>query len=128
MTKKQKTDTTVIEYPVIMDRMLFVVLNGLTLFKLLKWISILTKRFSILTNDSIISRSRFRIHFLLNDNTWSTQDNITKHGRNSDSSTQRTSIILIFTVEKCCIKIKYVQTNTPHADMCSSNFTKTHSV
>ena len=128
MTKKQKTDTTVIEYPVIMDRMLFVVLNGLTLFKLLKWISILTKRFSSLTNDSIISRSRFRIHFLLNDNTWSTQDNIPKHVRNSDSSTQRTSIILIFTVEKCGIKINYVETNTPHADMCSSNFTKTHSV
>ena len=53
-------------------------------------------RFSILTNDSIKSRGRFRIQLLLEDNTWTTQYTIAKNGQYSDSSTDWTLVILTF--------------------------------
>ena len=85
-------------------------------------------RFSILTNNSKKSMSRFRIQLLLEDNTWSTRYNIPKNDRYSDSSTQWTLINLNFTVENYGIRLIYDQIDTPHADMCFSNITITHSV
>ena len=85
-------------------------------------------RFSILTNISKKSMGRFRIQLLLEDNTWSTRYNIPKNDRYSDSSTQWTLINLNFTIENDGIKLIYDQIDTPHADMCFSNITITHSV
>ena len=85
-------------------------------------------RFSILTNNSKKSMGRFRIQLLLENNTWSTRYNIPKNDRYSDSSTQWTLINLNFTTENYGIKLIYDQIDTPHADMCFSNITITHSV
>ena len=85
-------------------------------------------RFSILTNNSKKSMGRFRIQLLLEDNTWSTRYNIPENDRYSDSSTQWTLINLNFTIENYGIKLIYDQIDTPHADMCFSNITITHSV
>ena len=91
-------------------------------------ISFYYNRFSILTNESKKSMGRFRIHFLLEDNTWSTRYNIPKIDRYSDSSTQWTLVNLNFTVEKYGIKLYYDQIDTPHADLCFSIITITYSV
>ena len=91
-------------------------------------ISFYYNRFSILTNDSKKSMGRFRIQLLLEDNTWSTRYNIPKNDRYSDSSTQWTLVNLNFTVENYGIKLIYDQIDTPHADMCFSNISITHSV
>ena len=85
-------------------------------------------RFSILTNDSLKSMGRFRIQLLLEDNTWSTRYNIPKSDRYSDSSTEWTLVSLNFTIENYGIKLIYDEIDTPHADMCFSNITITHSV
>ena len=85
-------------------------------------------RFSILTNEDKKSMGRFRIELLLEDNTWSTRYNIPKNDRYSDSSTQWTLKNLNFTVENYGIRLVYDQIDTPHADMCFSNITITHSV
>ena len=85
-------------------------------------------RFSILTDNSKKSMGRFRIQLLLEDNTWSTRYNIPKNDRYSDSSTQWTLVNLNFTIENYGIRLIYDQIDTPHADMCFSNITITHSV
>ena len=85
-------------------------------------------RFSILNNDSKKSMGRFRIELLLEDNTWSTRYNIPKNDRYSNTSTDWTLVNLIFTVENYGIRLVYDQIDTPHADMCFSNITITHSV
>ena len=85
-------------------------------------------RFSILTNEDKKSMGRFRIELLLEDNTWSTRYNIPKDDWYSNSSTQWTLVNLNFTVENYGIKLIYDQIDTPHADMCFSNITITHSV
>ena len=85
-------------------------------------------RFSILNNDSEKSMGRFRIELLLEDNTWSTRYNIPKNDRYSDSSAQWTLVNLNFTVENYGVRLVYDKINTPHADMCFSNITITHSV
>ena len=91
-------------------------------------ISFYYNRFSILTNNSNKSMGRFIIQLLLEDNTWSTRYNIPKNDRYSNSSTQWTLVNLNFTVENYGIKLIYDQIDTPHADMCFSNITITHSV
>ena len=85
-------------------------------------------RCSILTNDSLKSMGRFRFQLLLEDNTWSTRYNITKNDRHSDSSTQWTKLSLNFTEKKYGIKFVFDEIDTPHADMCFSIITITHSV
>ena len=85
-------------------------------------------RFSILNNNSKKSMGRFRIELLLEDNTWSTRYNIPKNDRYSNSSTQWTLVNLNFTVENYGVRLVYDQIDTPHADMCFSNITITHSV
>ena len=84
--------------------------------------------FSILTNDPIKSMGRFRIQLLLKDKIWSTRYDIPKNDQNSDTSTDWTLINLNFTVENYGIRLLYDQIDTPHADMCFSNITITHSV
>ena len=85
-------------------------------------------RFSILTNDSLKSMGRFRIQLFLEDDTWSTRYNIPKNDRYSDTSTEWTLVNLNFTVENYGIRLIYDQIDTPHADMCFSNISITHSV
>ena len=85
-------------------------------------------RFSILFTDSKKSMGRFRIELLLEDNTWSTRYNIPKNDRYNDSTTQWTLVKLNFTIENYGIRLVYDQIDTPHADMCFSNITITHSV
>ena len=85
-------------------------------------------RFSILTNNSKKSMGKFRNQILLDDNTWSTQYSIAKNTQYSTSSTEWTLLNLDFTVENYGIKLIYDQIDTPHADMCFSNLTITHSV
>ena len=71
---------------------------------------------------------RFRIQLLLEENTWSTQYTIAKNTQYSDNSTDWTILNLDFTVEKYGIKLINDKINKPHADMCFSNITITHSV
>ena len=85
-------------------------------------------RFSILTNDSKKSMGRFRIQVLLEDNTWSTKYNTPKNDRYSDTSSDWTLVNLNFTIENYGIKLVYDQIDTPHADICFSDITNTHSV
>ena len=85
-------------------------------------------RFSILTNDSLKSIGSFRILLLLVDNTWSIRYNIPKNDRCSDTSTQWTKLVLYFSEENYGIKLLYVEIDTPHADMCFSIITITHSI
>ena len=84
--------------------------------------------FSILTNKNLKAMGRFRIQLLLEDNTWSTQYTIAKNTQYSDTSTDWTLLNLDFTIENCSIKLVYDQIDKPHADMCFSNITITHSV
>ena len=85
-------------------------------------------RFSILNNDSLKSVGRFRIQFLLEDNTWPTRYNLPKNDRYSDTSTDWTLVSLNFTESNYGIRLFYDQIDTTHADMCFSNITITHSV
>ena len=82
-------------------------------------------RFSILTHDPLKSMSRFRIQFLLENNTWSTQYTIPKNDQYSDNSTDWTLLNLDVTVENYGTKIIYDQIDTALADMCFSNITIT---
>ena len=86
------------------------------------------KRYSILIDDSKKSLGHFRIQFLLENNTWSTQCTIAKIDEYSDNSTDWSLLNLDFTVENYGIKLIYDRIDTPHADMCFSNITITHSV
>ena len=85
-------------------------------------------RFSILTNDNLKNMGRFRIQLLLDNNTWSTQYTIDKNTQYSDSESEWKVLNLDFTVENYGIRLIYDQIETPHADMCFSNITITHSV
>ena len=85
-------------------------------------------RLSLLTNDSLKSRGRFRIQLLLEDNIWSTRSNIPKNDRYSDTSTEWTRVNLNFTQENYGNKLIYDQIDTPHADMCFSDIMITYSV
>ena len=91
-------------------------------------ITIYCDRFSVLTNDSLRSKGRFRIQFLLENNTWSTQYTIAKNDQYSDTSTGWTFLTLEFTQKNYGNKIIYDQIDSAHTDMCFSNFTITHSV
>ena len=71
---------------------------------------------------------RFRIQLLLEDNNWSTRYNIPKNDRYSNSTTQWTKLSSTFAVENYGIKLIYDQIHTPHANMCFSNNSNTHSV
>ena len=85
-------------------------------------------RYSYLSKDSLKSMGRFQIQLLLRDNTWSTRYNVSKKDRYIDSSTDWTWVNLHFYVENYGIKLIYDEIDTPHADMCFSNKTITHSV
>ena len=85
-------------------------------------------RYSILSDDNLISMGRFRIQLLLVDNTWSTRYSISKNDQYSDASTDWTLVSLNFTVENYGIKLIYDEIDTTHADMCFSNITITHYV
>ena len=65
---------------------------------------------------------------LVEGNTWSTQYTIAKNTQYSDTSTDWTLLNLDFTIKNYGIKLVYDQTDKPHADMCFSNTTITHSV
>ena len=71
---------------------------------------------------------RFSIQLLLEDNTWSTRYNIPENDRYSNTSTDWTLASLNFFCRKYGIKLIYDEIDTPHADMCFSNITETHSV
>ena len=71
---------------------------------------------------------RFRMHILLEDNTWSARYNIARNDRYSDTSTDWTLGSLNFTEENYGIRIYYDQLDSAHADMCLSNISITHSV
>ena len=85
-------------------------------------------RFSILTNDSLKSTSRFRLRLSLEDNTWSRKYNIPKNDRYSDLSTDWIKLSSNFTVDKCGFKIFYYQIDTAHAVTCFSKITITNSI
>ena len=85
------------------------------------------KRFSVLTNDNLKAMGRFRIQLILEDNTWNTQNTIAKNTQYSDNPSDWTLLNLDFTVENYGIKLICDKTDKPHADMCFSNITITHS-
>ena len=85
-------------------------------------------RYSILIDNIKKSMGRFRIQLLLEDNTWTTQYTIPKNDQYSDTSTDWNFLNLNFTVENYGTKLIYDEIYTPHADMCFSNITITHSV
>ena len=83
--------------------------------------------FSILTNSKLKAMGRLRIQLSLDD-TWSTQYTIAKNTQYSDISTDWTLLNLDFTIQNFGIKLVYDQIDKPHADLCFSNITITHSV
>ena len=82
-------------------------------------------RYSISTNEFKKSMCMFRTQILLEDNTWSTQNNIPKIDRISNSSTQCKKLSLNFTVENSGIKLIYDQAVTPPVDICFSKIEMT---
>ena len=85
-------------------------------------------RFSILTDDNLRFMARFRIQFLLEDNTWCTQYTIAKNSQLSKISTDWTLLNFDFTVEIYGIKLFLDETDTAHSDMCFSDITIIYSV
>ena len=79
-------------------------------------------------SDHNPSMGRFRIQLLLEDGTWSTKYTIEKNTNYSDSSTEWSFLNIDFTEENYGIKLIYDQIDTPHANMCFSNVSITHSV
>ena len=77
-------------------------------------ITFYNNRFSAGSNKSM---GRFRIQFLLDDNTWSTRYNIPKNDRYRDSSTDCTLVNLIFNIENYGIKLMYDEIESAHSDM-----------
>ena len=71
---------------------------------------------------------RFRIQLLLENDIWTTQYTINKTTQYSATSNEWTLLNLDFTEENYGIKLIYDQIDSPHADMCFSNLTITHSV
>ena len=71
---------------------------------------------------------RFRIHLILEDNTWNIQYTIAKNTNYSDSSTEWSVLILDFTIQNYGIKLTFDQVDTAHSDICFSNNTITHSI
>ena len=71
---------------------------------------------------------RLRTELLLEDNAWSTRYIIPKNSQYIDTSTDWTFLNLNFIEENYGINIFYDQVDTPHADICFSNITITHSV
>ena len=69
-------------------------------FILISIITFLYNRYPILNNDSLKARSGFRIHLLLEDNTWRTRHSTPKNDRYSNSSTDWTKLSLSFTEKK----------------------------
>ena len=80
------------------------------------------------SDNNLRGMGRFRIQLYLEDNTWSTQYTIAKNTQYSNNSTDWTLLNLDFTIENYGIKLVYDQIDKPHADMCFSNITITHSV
>ena len=85
-------------------------------------------RFSNLTNNNLKAMGCFSIQLLLGDNTWSTEYTIAKNTQYSDTSTDWTLLNLDFTIENYRNKLVYDQIDKPHADMCFSIITITHSI
>jgi len=69
-----------------------------------------------------------QIQILLSNNTWNTCYTRPKIDQSSKSPTDWTSFTLSFNVKNFGVKLNYDQIDTPHADMCFSNITATHSV
>ena len=90
-------------------------------------ISFYYNRFSS-SDDSFKGMGRFRIQLLLEDDTWTTQYTIKENSQYSESSTTWSLLNLDFTVENYGIKLVYDRIDSPHADMCFSDITITHSV
>ena len=109
------------------DNFVFVSFEQTDMIQISK-ISFYYKIFSILTNDNLKSMGRFRVHLLLEDNTWSTRYNIPKNDRYSEFSTLWTKVSLNFVLKNYCIKVYCDQIDTPHADMFFTNILTTHSV
>ena len=80
------------------------------------------------SDDSLRAMGRFQIQLLLEDNIWTTQYTIAKNSGYSDSSSSWSLLNLDFTVENYGIKLIYDQIDSPHADICFSDITITHSV
>ena len=90
-------------------------------------LTLIHKRFSILTNDNLGNLGRFRIQLLLEDNTWSTQYTISKNTQYSDNSTDCTLLNLNFAMENYGVKLVFDQIATAHSDMCFNKIIITHS-
>ena len=80
------------------------------------------------SNQNLRAMGRFRIQLLLENNSWSTQYTINKNSQYNDNSTDWSLLNIDFTIKNYGIKLVYDQIDTPHADMCFSNITITHSV
>ena len=84
-------------------------------------------RFS--TSDSNLrGMGCFRIQLLLEDNTWSTINNINKNSQYSNGLTVWHLFDVDITHENYGVEIIYDQIPRPHADMSFSNIKITHSV
>ena len=90
-------------------------------------ISFYYNRFSS-SDDSLKGMGRFRIQLLLENDTWTTQYTINENSQYSESSTTWSLLNLDFTADNYGIKLVYDRIDSPHADMCFSDITITHSV
>ena len=80
------------------------------------------------SDENLRAMGRFRIDILKDNNTWETQYTIAKNKGYSNTSTEWTLLNLDFTIENYGIRLLYDRIASPHADMCFSDITITHSV
>ena len=71
---------------------------------------------------------RLSISILLDDDTWTNKYVIQDNSQYSNTSSEWTLLSLDITEENYGIQINYDRIRSPHADMCFSDITITHSV
>ena len=90
-------------------------------------ISFYYNRFSI-SDENLRGMPRFRIQILLENDNWENKFTIDKNSQFSNSSTEWSYLNLDFTQANYGIRLIFDRINSPHADMCLSNITITHTL
>ena len=80
------------------------------------------------SDENLRWMGRLSISILLDDNTWTNKYVIQENTQYSNTSSEWTLLSLDITEENYGIQIIYDRIRSPHADMCFSDITITHSV
>ena len=80
------------------------------------------------SDENLRAMGRLSISILLDDDTWTNKYVIQNNSQYSNTSSEWTLLSLDITEENYGIQIIYDRIRSPHADMCFSDITITHSV